>query len=104
MSDSATPEGTASDALKSVSDALEKAVQTASDTALDAKASVERAFPEATRFVASVVYSTSYAISYGLVFPEALIARSIPSNNALVNGLVDGAKAAIDTIDHMKKR
>jgi hypothetical protein len=32
------------------------------------------------------------------------VARSIPKNNPIVHGLVDGAHAAIDMVDEMKKR
>jgi hypothetical protein len=48
------------------------------------------------------IYTTSYTFSYGVVFPAVLIAKSIPSDNALVNGLVDGARAATDTVDQWK--
>jgi len=33
-----------------------------------------------------------------------LIAKSIPTNNAVVHGFVDGARAASDTVDQMKGR
>ncbi len=92
------------DPLKTVADALEKAVQTASDTAADARATMEQALPGATTFLAKWVYNTCYGISYGVVFPTILIAKSIPADNALVHGLVDGAKAAIDAVDEMKAR
>ena len=50
------------------------------------------------------VYTTCYTISYGVVFPSVLVARSMPKNNAIVHGLVDGANAAFDMVDEMKKR
>jgi hypothetical protein len=32
------------------------------------------------------------------------LARSIPPDNALVSGLTEGAKAAIDAVDQLKNR
>ena len=62
----------------------------------DAKVTVEKALPAAGRFLNRFVYTTSYTFSYGIVFPAMLIAKSIPSNNAMVHGLVDGARAAAE--------
>ena len=56
------------------------------------------------RFVSRFVYTTCYTVSYGVVFPSVLVARSIPKNNPIVHGLVDGAHAAVDMVDEMKKR
>jgi hypothetical protein len=41
-----------------------------------------------------MVYTASYALTYGIVFPLMLIVRVVPKNNALVRGMVDGARAA----------
>ena len=88
-----------SDPLKSVADAMETAVQAARDGAADAKAAVDRALPAISQFVSRFVYTTSYSISYGVVFPTMLLARAVPKNNALVHGLVDGARAAKDMVE-----
>lgn len=85
-----------SDPLKSVADAMETAVQAARDGATDARAAVDRAIPAISRFVSRFVYTTSYSVSYGVVFPAMLIARAVPKDNALVHGMVDGARAARD--------
>ena len=37
--------------------------------------------------------------SYGVVFPTLLVARAVPKDNAIVNGLVDGARAARDALE-----
>lgn len=87
------------DPLKSVADAMETAVQAARDGAADARAAVDRAIPAITQFVSRFVYTTSYSISYGVVFPAALIARAVPRDNAIVHGLVDGARAANDMVE-----
>jgi hypothetical protein len=93
-----------SDPLRTVADALETAVQAAKDGAADARATVEKALPAASRFLSRFVYTTSYTFSYGIVFPTVLIAKSIPTNNAVVQGLVDGARAAADMVDQLKSR
>ena len=92
------------DPLKSVADAMEMALQAAKHGSADARAAVEKSLPAAGRFLSRFVYTTCYTISYGVVFPTVLIARAIPKNNAVVNGLVDGAYAAVDMVDQLKSR
>jgi hypothetical protein len=92
------------DPLKTVADALDTAVKAAKDGAADAKATAGKAFPEAGRFLSRFVYTTSYTFSYGIVFPAVMIAKSIPTNNAVVHGFVDGARAASDMVDQLKHR
>jgi hypothetical protein len=104
MADNVSSAATSDDPLKSVADALETAVQAAKDGAQDAKASVENALPAVSRFLSRFVYATCYTVSYGAVFPTVLIAKSIPTDNAVVNGLVDGARAASDMVDQLKSR
>ena len=104
MSENVASQALSGDPLKSVADALEMAVQAAKDGATDAKATVEKALPAASRFLSRFVYTTCYTISYGLVFPTVLIAKSIPTNNAVVNGFVDRARAASDMVEQLKSR
>jgi hypothetical protein len=87
-----------SDPLKAVADAMDAAVQAVKEGAESAKLTAADAWPAASQFLSRAVYKTSYAVSYGLVFPAALISRSIPRNNAFVHGLVDGARAASDAV------
>ncbi len=102
MSENMVTGASSTDPLKSVADALETAVQAAKDGAADARSAVDKALPAASRFLSRFVYTTSYTLSYGVVFPAVLLAKSIPSDNAFVHGLVDGAKAASDTVDQWK--
>lgn len=88
-----------SDPLNSASGAMEMAMQATRDGAADARAAVDRAIPAISEFVSRLVYTTSYSISYGVVFPAMLVARAVPKDNALVQGLVDGARAATDMVD-----
>jgi hypothetical protein len=104
MSENAAVDAQSSDPLKTVADAMEHAVQAARDGAADARARVDKAMPAVNRFVSRFVYTTCYTISYGVVFPSVLVARSIPKNNPIVHGFVDGAHAAVDMVDEMKKR
>jgi len=94
----------ATDPLKTVAAALDTAVKAAKDGAADARVTAGKAIPAAGRFLSRFVYTTSYTFSYGIVFPAVLIAKSIPANNAIVHGFVDGARAASDTVEQMRGR
>lgn len=50
------------------------------------------------RFLSRLVYTASYSVSYGVVFPVMFIAQSVPTENALVRGLIDGGRAARDAV------
>ena len=76
--------------LSTAKGAWETALQAAKNGAADARATAENALPAATRFVSRMLYTTTYSLSYGMVFPVVFIARSIPANNAVVQGLIDG--------------
>jgi hypothetical protein len=104
MSENVSAEGSASDPMKTVADALEKAAQTVTDRAADAQATLEKSLPAASRFLSRFVYTTCYSLSYGVVFPTVWVARSIPVDNPVVSGLTEGAKAAIDAVEHIKRR
>ena len=92
------------DPMKSIADALESAVQAAKEGAADAKHAAEGFLPESGHVLSKIAYNTCYAISYGLVFPSVLLAQSIPHDNALVHGLIDGAHAAKDLAAEMKNK
>ena len=38
-----------------------------------------------------MVYTTCYTTAYGVVYPTVLLARSVSTNNAAAQGLIDGA-------------
>ena len=81
-----------SDPLKAVADAMEAAVEAAKEGAADAREIGRADAPgRGTGCSRTFAYKTCYAISYGVVFPSVLLARSVPQDNALVHGLVDGA-------------
>ena len=60
----------------------------------DARASVEETWPKITEAVGKGMYNSAYGLAFGVTFPILLLAKSIPQNNCVVWGLVDGAKAA----------
>jgi len=91
---SETTSATNNNPLQSVADAMQAAVDSAKDGAIQAQEAAARVLPGVTRFASRFVYTSCYTLSYGFVFPTALLAMSIPSNNAFVQGMVDGSHAA----------
>ena len=92
------------DPLKSVADALDAAVQTATGGVKNAKAIGSRTLLALGSILAAAAYKTCYAASYGIVFPVVLVARAIPTDNAVGHGFIDGARAALDTVKEMKTK
>ncbi len=100
MSDvAASTETPSADPLRSAADAMALALQAAKDAAADAEERVSEMMPAIGEFLSRLTYTTCYAVSYGVVFPTLLVARAVPKDNAVVNGLVDGARAARDAIE-----
>lgn len=64
--------------------------------AADARDAAARFVPEAARILRQCAYQTGYGLAYGVVFPSMLIARTIPQDNPVVHGFIDGAAAARD--------
>jgi len=95
---------TTSDHLKTVAEALDRAVKATKGRTADAKAAADKAFPAASRFLSRLVYTTSYTFSYGVVFPAAMIARAIPENSSVTQGLIDGARDATDKVNQLTHR
>jgi hypothetical protein len=99
MSDEAASiETPSADPLRSAADAMALALKAAKDGAADAQERVSQLTPAIGGFVSRLTYTTCYAVSYGVVFPALLVASAVPKDNAIVNGLVDGARAARDAI------
>src|ERR1035441_1566237 len=86
------------DARQTVVDAWDNAVQAAKDGAANAKAKAGEALPAASRFLSRMVYTMSYSFSYGFVFPVAFVAKSMPADNAVLNGIADGARVAYPSV------
>jgi hypothetical protein len=100
MSDVATSAETpAADPLRSAADAVVLALQAAKDGAADARERASEMLPAIGGFLSRLTYTTTYAVSFGVVFPILMVARAVPTDNALVKGLVDGARAAREAIE-----
>jgi hypothetical protein len=84
--------------------ALELVTRAACDGATDARAAANQVWVATGRFVSRFVYTTCYTVSYGVVFPTTLLCQAIPKNNAVVRGLIDGAKAATEKLDELQHR
>ncbi len=82
------------DAMQSAADSMTHGAAAARDAAVDA-------MPSVGQFANRFIYSTCYTLSYGVVFPLALVALSVPQNNPLVHGLMDGSRAARNKVDEM---
>jgi hypothetical protein len=99
MSDEAmTAETGSADPLRTAADAMSLALQAAKDGAADAQVRVSEMMPAIGEFLSRLTYTTCYAVSYGVVFPSLIVARAVPKDNAIVNGLVDGARAAREAL------
>lgn len=97
--ETATP--AAADPLSAVADAMQSAASSVTEGASAAKNAAQKALPTVGLFANRLVYTTCYTVSYGVVFPLALVALSVPQNNALVHGLVDGSRAARGKVDEI---
>ena len=91
----------ARDPLASVADAMQAAASSVTQGATAARQAAEKALPSVGMFANRFLYTTCYAVSYGVVFPLALVALSVPQNNPLVHGMIDGSRAARNKVDEM---
>lgn len=101
MTDDPVPSVSA-DPLRSIADAMDAAVQAAKDGRDRAVATAHQVAPAAGEFMSKAVYNTCYSVSYCVVLPALLAAAWIPRENAAVRGFIDGAHAAIDSVEQSK--
>ncbi|HEV3344804.1 MAG TPA: hypothetical protein VG125_30790 [Pirellulales bacterium] len=88
--------------FEKVAVAMASAAEAMKSGASDARTAAARAVPNAQLALSKTIYSTSYYLSYGVVFPALLLTSLIPKNNALVHGMLDGARAAHDAVDNLR--
>jgi hypothetical protein len=74
----------------------------AQDGATETQEDAAGTWAATSRFVSRFVYNACYTISYGVVFSTTLLAQAIPTNNAAVRGLIDGAHAAVQQLDQLQ--
>ena len=99
--DTASQETAGDDPLFAVADAMQQAASSVQEGATAARDAAEKALPSVGLFANRFVYTTCYAVSYGVVFPMALVALSVPQNNPLVHGMIDGSRAARNKVDEL---
>lgn len=68
--------------------------------AASARAAVAQVFPATGRLLRKSVYRTVYGVSYVAVFAALSVARLVPTNNIVGDGLRDGAAAARRDVEH----
>lgn len=86
----------APDPLQAIADALESASQSTQQGFADVKATAAQAIPAIQSGASQAAYKLGYGLSYGVVFAAVFASRAIPRDNAVVHGIVDGARAATD--------
>jgi len=101
---SETQAGAIQDPLGIAAGTLGLVSKAARDGAADARDAAIRTWNATSQIASRVVYSTCYAVSYGVVFPAVFLAHSIPRNNAVVRGLVDGAQEAIHKVEKLRSK
>jgi hypothetical protein len=99
-----TVSSTGTDPLRIVADALDMAVKSTREGVEKARETASDAIPAAGEFLSQAAYKTCYGISFGVVYSTMLLVRAIPKNNAAVHGLVDGAHAAMDSVQEMQNK
>jgi hypothetical protein len=100
MTDSAA----APNSVASGSSSLDVVLAAARAGAADATEAAGRVWSRSGLYVSRAVYIAAYGISFGVVFPAALLVRTIPVDNAAVRGLIEGAQAAARNVDSMLGR
>jgi hypothetical protein len=86
------------DPLKSVADALDAAALTASGGVDNLRSTASGVLPTLMSTLSAITYKTGYAVSYGTVFSTVFLFRTFPRENAVAQGFVDGARAAIGKV------
>jgi hypothetical protein len=91
--------GTEDSTMNSVADAMRNAAATATDHAAKMKEAVSVAGPAAMRSLSKLSYTSAYVCSYGVTYAAVFLANALPSENALMRGFADGARAAKDALE-----
>ena len=86
-------------ALQAVAAAMRDAAATASEHAAKVKESANEAGASALESISRMVYTGSYVLAYGFVYATVFVARSLPQENAAMQGFRDGRRAAISDLD-----
>ena len=104
MAKAAPADTVENDPLRSISDAMRDAIHNASEDAHRARERVKEAGAGMGQSVSRFTYTSSYMLSSGLVYATVFVARSIPQENPIVEGLIDGGRAAIEALNEAKSK
>jgi hypothetical protein len=85
--------------LNSVADAMRDAAATATEHAAKVKEAVSVAGPAVLQSLSKFTYSSAYVASYGITYAAVFIAKALPTENAVMRGFADGARAAQDALE-----
>ncbi|MGO9435015.1 MAG: hypothetical protein ACLPH3_06015 [Terracidiphilus sp.] len=66
---------------------------------LGTKESTKNSAADAMRSLSRLAYTTAYVCSYGVTYAGVFIANALPSENAIMRGFSEGARAAIDALE-----
>ncbi len=91
--------GTQDSTINAVADAMRDAAATATDHAAKVKEAVSVAGPAVLQSLSKLSYTSAYVCSYGVTYAAVFIANALPSENAVMRGFSDGARAAIDALE-----
>lgn len=91
-----------SDPLRSISEAMRAAINTASEDATKARERMREAGAGVTHSASRFAYTSSYMVSYGIVYATVFLAKSVPQDNPIVEGFIDGGRAAMEALNEAK--
>lgn len=91
--------GTEDSTMNSVADAMRDAAATATEHAAKVKEAVSVAGPAAMRSLSKLSYTSAYVCSYGVTYAAVFLANALPTENAVMRGFADGARAAKDALE-----
>ena len=92
------------DPFASVADAMREAIHSA-DEGTAKSSSKERpkaAAPDVMHSLSRFAYTGSYMVAYGVVYASVFVAKSLPQDNPVMEGFIDGGKAAVDAVNEAK--
>jgi hypothetical protein len=94
---------TADDSFHTVSDTGGEGVKQATASAARAGEKVKEIGGTVCRSISRFTYQGAYMVSYGVVYATVFVASAVPRQNPLVEGLMDGGRAAIDALNEAKQ-
>lgn len=97
-------QATRPDPFASVADALREAIHSADEGAAKSKAKDQpkASAPDVMHSLSRFAYTGSYMVAYGVVYASVFVAKSLPQDNPVMEGFIDGGKAAIDAVNDAK--